>query len=105
MELKEHSKLELTGDEERLIFAMQLLGDKTRYKMFKLVQENRELCVSEIAANLNISVSAASQHFRHFEQLGLVDKERIGQKICYLLRSEDKLVGKLVDITTSSKTK
>lgn len=103
MNIVDNKKTQLTDREERLIFAMQLLGDKTRYKMFKLILENRELCVSDIAGNLNISVSAASQHFRHFEQLGLVDKERLGQKICYLLRSDDELVERLIDITRSNK--
>lgn len=75
--------------EERLVFAMQMLGDKTRFKMFKLLSSNQHLCVSEIAESLGISVSAVSQHFKNFEMTGLVDKKRTGQKICYVLKDDD----------------
>jgi DNA-binding transcriptional ArsR family regulator len=89
---------QLSGQEERAIHIMQLLGDKTRYRIFKLLTSDREMCVSEIANELNISVSAVSQHFRNFEMIGLVDKERMGQKICYVLRNEDEVVKKIRSI-------
>ncbi len=92
------SKL-LSKHEERIIHVMQLLGDKTRYKIFKLLMSGEEMCVSEIAERLDISVSAVSQHFRNFEMIGLVDKERMGQKICYALRADDEMVQKLSLIT------
>lgn len=82
----------MTDAEERLVFVMQLLGDKTRFKIFKLLHSKQEMCVTEIADSLGVSVSAASQHFRSFEMLGIVDKERKGQRICYLLRTDDPLV-------------
>jgi DNA-binding transcriptional ArsR family regulator len=89
----------LSTEEEHAIHVMQLLGDKTRYKIFKLLMSGKEMCVSEIASELNISVSAVSQHFRNFEMIGLVDKERMGQRICYALRSDDSMVQKLATIT------
>lgn len=85
----------ITQNEERLIHAMQLLGDSTRYKIFKIMQSDKEYCVSEIASQLNISPSAVSQHFRNFEMIGLVNKQRYGQKICYALKSDDQLVENL----------
>ena len=81
-------KVSVSEQEERLVFAMNILGDKTRYKMFKLLTGNQELCVSEIADQLGISVSAVSQHFKNFEMTGLVEKNRYGQKICYGLKDE-----------------
>jgi DNA-binding transcriptional ArsR family regulator len=89
----------LSADEERAIRILQLLGDTTRYKIFKLLQNEDEMCVSEIAESLNISVSAVSQHFRNFEMVGLVNKERMGQKICYVLRGEDALIQRIVLLT------
>ena len=89
----------LTANEQRLVHALQLLGDGTRFKMFKLLSAEREMCVSEIASELNISPSAVSQHFRNFEMLGLVEKERMGQKICYVLNDSDALVSELRTIT------
>ncbi len=88
----------LSQSEERLVHAMQILGDSTRFKMFKLLTSDQELCVSEIADTLNISPSAVSQHFRNFEMIGLVDKERMGQKICYVLREDDDLVSELKSV-------
>ena len=85
----------LSKPEEKMIFALQLLGDKTRFKIFKLLAQDKELCVSEIAKQLNISVSAVSQHFRQFEMLGIVGKERMGQKICYCLNEQDNFVDQL----------
>ncbi|MCA9344407.1 winged helix-turn-helix transcriptional regulator [Candidatus Saccharibacteria bacterium] len=92
---------ELNLDEERKIFALHILGDKTRYKMFKLLMKNEEMCVSEIAAKLGVTTSAVSQHFRNFEIVGLVGKVRIGQKICYVLKFDDKLVKQLVDVANN----
>ena len=94
----------LSQKETRLIHVMQLLGDKTRFKMFKLLADDHELCVSEIAARLDISVSAVSQHFRSFEILGIVHKQRMGQKICYELKEGDEFVQQL-SILTKGKVK
>lgn len=98
MKLFTKKPVKLSADEERLIHAMQLLGDKTRYKLFKLLMLRDEMCVTDIATDLNITVSAVSQHFRNFEMVGLVDKERMGQKICYMLKANDALVKELVSV-------
>lgn len=84
--------------EQKLVHAMQTLGDPTRYKMFKLLLENRDYCVSDIAARMQVSVPAVSQHFKTFELVGLVDKTRNGQKICYQIKHNDKLVSKLKEL-------
>ncbi len=91
----------LNKQEERLIFAMQLLGDKTRFKMFKLLLSNQQMCVSQIAEKLDITVSAVSQHFKNFELVGLVNKERNGQKICYVLKASDPLVEQLINLSVN----
>lgn len=90
----------LTKRDERLVFSLQLLGDKTRYKLFKLLMQDSELCVTEIAEKLNVSVPAVSQHFRMYERAGIVDKKRMGQKICYMLR-EDDLVTQITKLITN----
>lgn len=88
----------LTSEENRIVHAMQLLGDSTRFKMFKLLSSDQDLCVSEMANRLGISASAVSQHFRSFEMLGLVTKERTGQRICYVF-TNDELVDELRKLT------
>lgn len=86
---------QLRKDEERLIQVMQALGDPTRFKMYKILRSNKMMCVSEIASELNISVPAVSQHFRIFELVGLVDKKRDKQKVCYILKSQNHLFERL----------
>jgi len=88
--------MRLSRREERLISVWQSLGDKTRFKIFKLLLSKKEYCVSEIADKVGISTSAASQHFRIFELVGLVDKKRYGQMVCYGLKKDDPLVQELV---------
>lgn len=88
----------LTKHDERLMRAMQALGDENRYKIFKILLTTDELCVSEIAARLKISVPAVSQHFRTFELIGLVEKERKGQKICYSCKQDDQVVREIVKL-------
>lgn len=98
MESLKNTSPQLSLSEERLVNAMQTLGDKTRFKIFKILLSGREMCVSEIADTLGISTSAVSQHFRIFELNGLVDKQRYGQKICYALKTDDHLVQELIRI-------
>jgi len=92
-------KVLLSDQENRLVHIMQLLGDSTRYKIFKLLMSEQELCVSDIAHRLDISVSAVSQHFKSFEMMGLVGKERMGQKICYSVKADDEVIKTLAKIT------
>jgi DNA-binding transcriptional ArsR family regulator len=101
MNLTSNTTVEISSKEERLIFVMQLLGDKTRYKIFKLLASQREMCVTEIAQELDITVSAVSQQLRNFELLGLVDKERMGQKICYAIKPNDYWLTQLTALTDS----
>ncbi|HEX5797792.1 MAG TPA: metalloregulator ArsR/SmtB family transcription factor [Candidatus Saccharimonadales bacterium] len=93
----------LSKSDKRVIHILQVLGDTSRYKMFKILLEKKQLCVSEIADKLNISVPAVSQHFRTFELVGIVEKERMGQKICYQLKNNDELIRQLVKIANKSK--
>lgn len=93
----------LSKDDERLVHILQALGESSRYKMFKILLEKKQLCVSEIAGRLNLSVPAVSQHFKTFELVGIVEKERMGQKICYQLKNDDQVVKKLISIASKGK--
>ncbi|MBW3569357.1 metalloregulator ArsR/SmtB family transcription factor [Candidatus Parcubacteria bacterium] len=92
MSLIKNKPLKLSSREDKIVSTLQVLGDKTRFKMFKILTSGREMCVSEIAAELNISTPAVSQHFRIFELVGLVEKQRYGHKICYALKNDDQLI-------------
>jgi DNA-binding transcriptional ArsR family regulator len=103
MNLIQQNETVLTIRDERLVFAMQLLGDKTRYKLFKILLQDNNLCVNEIAGKLDVSSSAISQHFRMFEAANMVDKRREGLRICYSLRKDDTLITMLTWLITDNK--
>lgn len=90
---------QLTSHEKELVSLMQLLSDPTRFKIMKLLQASGpSLCVSEIAQQLGISVSAASQHFKQFEACGLVSRERSGQRICYVVSPQTGLTKSFLNL-------
>ncbi len=72
-----------TEDDILLTDVFKILGDKTRYRIVKILTEKGELCVSDLAAILDASMSAVSQHLRVLEMSGLVQGERMGQMMCY----------------------
>jgi DNA-binding transcriptional ArsR family regulator len=102
MNLITKRKIKLSQRDERFINAMQILGDKTRYKIFRLLLGDEELCVTEMAEYLGISIPAVSQHLRRFELVGLVEKNRMGQKICYMLKTNDPIVKLLMHCVADS---
>ncbi len=69
------------------------LGDPGRLKAIKaLLKYEEDICVSEFAAILNVSVPAASRQLKILEQASLVVRERKGQMICYQINKENPLV-------------
>ena len=76
-------RLDSSKDDEILAEVFKLLGDKSRYRIVKVLTEEGELCVSDLAAVLDASMSAVSQHLRVLEMAGLVIGERMGQMMCY----------------------
>jgi len=70
-------------DDDELSRAFGVLGDANRWRIFKLLSECRDLCVTDLANILDVSVPAVSQQLRVMEMSGLIKKERMGQMTCY----------------------
>ena len=70
------------------------IAEPNRCKMLRLLltQERAQLCVSDFAQILRITPAAASQHLKQLELVGLINKFRRGQKVCFQARSHDPLV-------------
>lgn len=98
MKVFTQKKATTSTNDERLINAMSILGDSTRFKMFNILLSGQEMCVSEIADKIGVSVPATSQHFRLFELSNMVYKVRYGQKICYKLKTTDDVVKRMISI-------
>ncbi len=79
--------IDKTNDRFPVVF--KALGDPGRYRIFRLLMEKHDICVTEVAQVCGMSVPAASQQLRILERVGLVRKERMGQMICYVLRDDD----------------
>ena len=90
----------LKDAQDRMAFVFEALGDPTRLKIFRLLANHKDLCVTDIANVLQISVPAVSYQLKTFEMVGLVRKERMGQMICYELKKEDPLIKNLIKLIT-----
>lgn len=77
--------LESAPDIEEAAELMNLAGNATRLKLLFLLEKASELGVSDLAGQLNISVSAVSQHLAKLKAYGLVAPRRAAQAIYYRL--------------------
>ena len=81
---------------ERLPFVFEALADGTRLNIFKLLLRHDDLCVTDLANILKISVPGISYQLKLMEMAGLVKKERMGQMICYSLKKNDPVIKKVI---------
>src|SRR5574344_618957 len=73
-----HSKNLLKGLSE----FFKMFGDPTRLRILDVLL-SKEMCVSEIANELNISRSAISHQLKNLRALNMVKYEKIGQNVLY----------------------
>lgn len=76
--------------------AFQALGDPRRFQIFRMLMRYRDICVTDVARILGVTVSAASQQLRVLERLGLVHKIRVGQMVCYEINKHNRIAERLV---------
>lgn len=82
----------------RLAAIFQALSDAGRLRIIRLLLKYRNLCVTEIAHILNVSVPAASQQLRFLELSGIIRRVRNGQMICYEMEEENPIVSSVIKI-------
>jgi len=91
-------KKSISRERPDLSDTFSVLGDKTRYKIIELLSRNKTLCVSDLSAILDVSMSCISQHLRILEMSGLVKSNRQGQSICYSYTNTDPKINAIVDL-------
>lgn len=64
---------------------MRTAGDERRIHIICHLMKNGQLCVSEIAKDLKMSVATTSHHLQVMAQDGIVTAVRDGKRICYRL--------------------
>lgn len=81
-----------------LSMAFNALSDPGRLRVFGLLVEHHDVCVTDIAKVLSVSIPAVSQQLRFLEISGLATKCRKGKTVCYKIKNDDPLVKSLVKI-------
>lgn len=81
-------KQKVNSLDERYLVVFNALSDGTRYKIFSILLNHDDVCVSEFAKILGVSVPAASQQLSVLEKAGLVERYRMGQMTCYRVKQE-----------------
>ncbi len=71
-----------------LIF--KALGDQKRLQIIKMLASASEesLCVSDVAEKLKISQPAASQHIKVLKNIGILEENRKGFRVFYIINSD-----------------
>lgn len=78
-------ELESTNKVEEAAELLELAGNSTRLKLLYLMNNMQELCVSDMAELVGVSVSAVSQHLSKLKAYGLVKPRRDAQTRYYRL--------------------
>jgi len=66
-------------------------SDPTRLKILMLLKKKKELCATDIANILGVSISAISHQAHKLENSGILERTKMGQSICYSINDEKML--------------
>ncbi len=66
----------------------KIFGDSTRLSIISVLYSNKELCVCDIAKEINMSQSAISHQLRILRSGGLIRPRRDGKTVYYSLDDE-----------------
>lgn len=64
-------------------FLFKALGDQHRIKILVLLFRHKDICVTDIAAILGVTIPAASQQLKIIERARLITRTKTGQTVCY----------------------
>ena len=64
---------------------MRTAGDESRLKILCTIFSKKKVCVSDMAKELDMSISIVSHHLQALSREGLLLSVREGKKICYEL--------------------
>lgn len=70
---------------ETLAKKLIVVGDQSRLKILCVIFDKKKVCVSEIAEQLGMSVATVSHHLQSLSKAGLLEPNREGKRVCYML--------------------
>lgn len=62
---------------------LRCVGDPTCLKILYMLDKSKEVCPSEFAAGLGLSLPTVSHQLGKLRGMGIVKTVRVGQKVCY----------------------
>lgn len=86
MDTMHYRKLPLDGVLIRKARLLALAGDETRIRILCFMFKYKKACVSDIAQSLAMSVPSISHHLQIMKDNDFFATERMGNKICYILK-------------------
>ena len=86
------------GGDKSLPMIFGALSDTSRLRILRVLLKNKDVCVSDMANILGVSVPAASHQLSVLETAGLVERLRKGKMTCFKIPVEDKTVKSIIDI-------
>lgn len=70
---------------ETLARKLLVVGDESRLAILCLIFDKKKVCVSAIAEELGMSVATVSHHLHTLAEEGLLEPNREGKRVCYML--------------------
>lgn len=64
---------------------LKAISSESGIKIFAALSQVKEMCVSDIARRVKLSISAASHQLHKMESAGLIDSWRDGRTVCFSL--------------------
>ena len=71
-------------DVEHIAKVLRTAGDTSRLKILCAIFDEKNMCVSDIAKKLDMSVAIVSHHLKVMAETGLLEPVRDGKRICYV---------------------
>lgn len=97
-QIQEVQQIVSCDQKERLQKLFQILGEPNRFRLFRLLALFNDLCVTDLAQILELSLPSVSHHCRVLELAGLVKRIRMGKLICYEVQADDPAVGVIIQL-------
>lgn len=79
-EIQKNRKL-FSETDKSMVAAFKVLSDLNRYRIFRVLAQQPQISLGNIARILNISLPLASQHLKILAHANLLKKERAGKKV------------------------
>jgi DNA-binding transcriptional ArsR family regulator len=86
MSVIERTQINVEYNEEEMngvIDMFRALSDPTRLRIITVLNQEKSICVSDIAQLLDISISRASHHLSILEKLGFTRHKQDGKQVYY----------------------